>query len=85
MKDREERQQKVEMSLAHLEHRVEQLDAVVFEHTRTIESLSRMVEDLRAKVRRLEGRVSDTGEDDLSGGELTEGYEYGLDDEITGP
>lgn len=74
----EERITELEMTLMHLERRLGQLDEVVTEHTRDLERHRRVMRVMRQRIERIEGALGEKFED-LSAGELTEGYEWGLD------
>lgn len=74
----EDRITQLEMTLMHLERRVAQLDEVVTEHTSDLDRSAKVIKVLRQRIIRLEGALGEKFED-LSAGELTEGYEYGLD------
>ncbi len=60
-KDRlEERLVRSETSLAHLSHDLEQINGVVVEHTRDLQSISRLISSIEKRLRALEQK----GEED---------------------
>jgi uncharacterized coiled-coil protein SlyX len=77
-KSAEDRITDLEMTIMHLERRLGQLDEVVTAHTRELDTLARVIKSQKQRIERLEGAVTAKSED-LAAGELTEGYEYGLD------
>ncbi|MEE9391925.1 MAG: SlyX family protein [Planctomycetota bacterium] len=70
----------LEIQLAHLSRSYDQLNEVVVEQDRSVEIFKRMIKKLQSKVSDLEHATS-KGDFDFSGGEATEGHEFGFDSE----